>query len=75
MTTSPDPLFPISLDEYREAIDKAGTQVKAARSRLRNTTEVLRDRVTRAVAAGISENEAAKLAGVERQTVRKWLGK
>ena len=35
----------------------------------------LRDAVRGAIAAGMTEVEAAKLAGVTRMTVRAWLGK
>jgi DNA invertase Pin-like site-specific DNA recombinase len=74
-TNQPEPLIPVNLDEYRQAIDKAGTQMAAARTRLTNTTEVLRSRVVKAIELGMSESEAARLAGVRRQTVREWLGK
>jgi DNA-binding transcriptional regulator YiaG len=35
----------------------------------------LRDLVVRAVQLGLSESEAARLAGVTRMTVRSWCGK
>jgi len=38
-------------------------------------TADLRQAVRDAVAAGMSESEAARTAGVTRPTVRKWLGK
>lgn len=68
-----DALLPVSLDEYREAIDKAGSGRRAALRRLNNTTEVLRLRVVAGVRAGLSQSEAAKLAGVRRQTVMDWV--
>lgn len=76
MTTHKEPtMFEISLDDYRRAIDKDGQQLRSARSRVRNTTEVLKSRVLRAIAAGLSENEAAKISGVTRETIRTWQGK
>lgn len=70
-----EPLFPVNLDDYRQQIDKDGAALRAARTRVTNTTEILRSRVVRAVEAGMSEKEASEIAGVTRDTVRRWLGK
>ena len=40
-----------------------------------DATVVLRDAVHEAIAAGMPEVEAARLAGVTRTTARAWLGK
>jgi len=71
--TLPD--MAVSLDEYRAQIDNCGTELAAARRRVELTAHVLRLRVLRAIAAGMTESEAARLAGVRRQTVRDWAGK
>ena len=42
---------------------------------LEQSTAVLREAVRDAVADGMSESEAARVAGVSRMTVRAWLGK
>jgi transposase len=44
-------------------------------SRLTQSTASLRQAVRDAVAAGMSESEAARQAGVSRLTIRAWLGK
>ena len=44
-------------------------------ARLAQSTMSLRQAVRDAVAAGMSESEAARVAGVSRMTVRAWLGK
>jgi len=71
--TLPD--MAVSLDEYRDGISKRGTELAVARRRVELTADVLRVLVLRAVAAGMTESEAARLAGVRRQTVRDWSGK
>lgn len=38
-------------------------------------TEMTREAVREAVADGMSESEAARLSGVTRMTIRKWVGK
>ena len=43
--------------------------------RLEESRNELREAVRRATAAGMTEVEAARLAGVTRMTVRSWLGK
>lgn len=48
--------------------------MKAAR-KLELTTAQLREFVKTAVDAGMSQSEAARLAGVRRQTVQEWCAK
>lgn len=68
-------MFPVDLDSYRASVSALGAKRRAAVIRLELTTDILRKCVVAAVAAGMSENEAAKLAGVTRQAVRSWRGK
>lgn len=70
-----DALIPVDLDQYREQLDKQGTKLAAARRKLELSTDVLKATVQAAVQAGISKSEAARLAGVRRETVIEWCGK
>ena len=56
------------LTESAEAYARAQAVAKATRDELRRE-------VRHAVAAGVSEVEASRLAGVSRMTIRAWLGK
>jgi transposase len=58
----------VKLRRHRRAHDEARRQVT-------ETRKVLHAAVIRAVGEGLSEAEAARVAGVDRMTVRKWLGK
>jgi len=49
--------------------------VESARESAAEASEALRSTTIAAVHAGVSEVEAARLAGVARMTVRSWLGK
>lgn len=75
MTTSRDHLFPVDLDTYRTQVRTAGMALTSARKSVDNASDRLKACVLAGIGAGLSENEAAKLAGVTRQTVRAWLGK
>lgn len=64
--------------------DKDGTRARLtalaenrreALGRADEATVTLRDAVAEAVADGMTEVDAAKLAGVTRMTIRAWLGK
>jgi hypothetical protein len=70
-----EPLAPVDLDEYRQQISKRGKELDRARRRVELTTQVLKDVVLAAVRSGLSQSEAARLAGVRRQTVIEWCGK
>ena len=48
-------------------------QAKYARAAERAAMENLADAARLAVSAGMSENQAAKTAGVSRTTIRKWV--
>ena len=56
-------------------IAKAGRKWHAAKQRERNAAQELYAAIVEAVAGGMSEVQAAKVAGVDRMTVRRALGK
>lgn len=51
------------------------SEFKAARDRLNEATELARAAAHRMTDMGISESETARQLGVDRMTVRSWLGK
>jgi hypothetical protein len=55
-----------------EALARARAEAAAV---LAERTAALRDAVLQALASGESEASAARRAGVDRMTVRKWAGK
>lgn len=69
------------LDEYaamtpeEKALDKAGHDWKVSRRAEREDAERAIKAIRKAVEAGTSEVRAAKIAGVDRMTVRRALGK
>jgi DNA invertase Pin-like site-specific DNA recombinase len=56
-------------------LTKFGKELAAARTVVREKTEILRAAVNRAAEEGRAEAEIARQAGVDRMTVRSWLGK
>jgi hypothetical protein len=58
-----------------EAIARHGAELATARAATRAARDALRPLVARAVARGTTEAEVARLAGVDRMTVREWAGK
>lgn len=62
-------------DQYRTAVAVWADAYATNRRRLQESRDELRDAVQQAVAAGVTEVEAARLSGVTRMTVRKWVGK
>jgi hypothetical protein len=52
-----------------------GLELTEARRVVEEKTEILRAAVLRAAEAGRAEAEIARVAGIDRMTVRKWLGK
>lgn len=56
-------------------LSKAGKAFAAARDRERLAAAALHEAIRAAVAQGMSESEAARVAGVDRMTVRRALGK
>lgn len=51
------------------------SEFRTARSRLASATELARAAAHRMTEMGISESETARQLGVDRMTVRSWLGK
>lgn len=68
-----------STGDDREALERrlraAARRRAKAVDRLTEVTDELRALVVQAVAAGTSEAAAARLAQVDRMTIRSWLGK
>ena len=58
-----------------QELRKAGKAFAAARDRERLAAATLHEAIRKAVADGMSESEAARVAGVDRMTVRRALGK
>lgn len=59
----------------RERFRRAGADLAAARANLDTTTDRIRDMLTTYYPDQISEYQAAEALGVDRGTVRRWLGK
>ena len=59
----------------RAALSAAGKKWNEARQAERQLASELYEAIKQAVASGMSEVEAAKVAGVDRMTVRRALGK
>jgi DNA-directed RNA polymerase specialized sigma24 family protein len=69
-----DAIIPVDLDLYRRELRSAGLSRTAAKKRLDNCTDRLREVIRQSAAAGVSQAEIARLAGIPRITVRQWLG-
>ena len=67
--------FDVDLTDVAANVKRLGARRLAARSAFEDATEELRNACVRAVVYGMSESEAARLAGVRRQTIREWSGK
>lgn len=63
------------LTARRDALQRDGAQLADARHAVDLATMQLRGAVLSANLDGIPEAEIARLAGVDRMTIRKWLGK
>lgn len=61
--------------DQRKKIAEAAAAYQLALAEMINAKAVLKKRVLDAIASGVSENEASKLSGVTRKTVRDWQGK
>ena len=64
-----------TIDQHRAAVAVWGDTHAANVRRMKESRGELQDVVRHAIAAGVSEVEAARLARVSRMTVRAWLGK
>lgn len=60
---------------HRHRLQAAGAALSAVRVEQRQAMSYLADVLPGAVTSGVSEVEAARLAGVDRMTIRKMLGK
>ena len=60
---------------HDQAVTAAGAALAAARQGQAEATENLRVAVVAACTDGMPEQRAARLAGVNRMTIRKWMGK
>lgn len=58
-----------------EGLTRAAKRYATARQRVQQERDALRTEVEVAAAAGTPETELARLAGVDRMTIRAWLGK
>ena len=58
-----------------DALEDAGRQLRAARGLVDTTMEKARHAAVEAAAQGIFETTIAATLGVDRNTVRRWLGK
>ena len=79
-TTTPRPALgdvvpELADDSAVEALRKAGRAWTKARDAERKCAEACHAAIVAAVAAGISERRAATIAGIDRMTVRRALGK
>lgn len=57
------------------AVSEAGARLRQSAKRERDDRDALYDEIRAAVAAGMSEAQAARLARIDRMTVRRILGK
>jgi DNA invertase Pin-like site-specific DNA recombinase len=56
-------------------LDKAARALRSARARLDEAMATAEQAALTANAAGVAETEIARKVGVNRMTVRRWLGK
>ena len=56
-------------------LQQAGRRLASARKAVRDALDATQAAAVAALADGMTESEVARLAGVDRMTVRKWAGK
>lgn len=56
-------------------LDRVAGRLRAARREAQEASDAAKAAAREAVAAGMSESEAARRVGVTRMTIRKWTGK
>ena len=61
--------------ESESQVATAARELQRARAAQARAMDKVRWAVVQAVMDGMTEAEAARIAGVDRMTVRKWLGK
>jgi len=59
----------------RQNLDKAGNNLRSARDALQTAMDAARTAALDSIAHGTPESVVASELGVDRMTVRKWLGK
>ena len=69
------PIVSHANDDVRRDLVLAGRRAAKAKAHRDAAFEELAATVREAIAAGLTEVDAAKLAGVDRMTVRRWVGK
>ena len=69
------PIVSHASDDIRRELERAGRRAAVAKAQRDAAFAVLAAKVREAVAAGLTEVDAARLAGVDRMTVRRWLHK
>lgn len=70
-----DPGRVVYMTDSRQDVKKTGARFARKRQERDEARDALRAAVVAAVADGVSEVEVSELAGVDRMTVRSWLGK
>lgn len=58
-----------------ENLERAGRKLRSAREAADDALEAARLVVLAEIANGVTESEAARTLGVDRMTIRKWVGK
>lgn len=66
---------PLTREEREQLVDERAAQYAAAASWREEAVEQLKRAVVYAVGEGMTESEAARRAGVQRMTIRAWVGK
>jgi hypothetical protein len=61
--------------DWEIVLAECGEKLKTARSTQATALALAQHLTTEAITEGVSEKRAAELLGVDRMTVRKWLGK
>ena len=69
------PIIPLDPQWLEDTITRTGRQREAALSMAAQHTENLRAYTITALAQGYSEVKVARMAGISRDTLRKWRGK
>jgi transposase len=61
--------------DWEAILRECGEKLRTARNTAETARALSQHLTCEAIAAGVSEKRAAELVGVDRMTVRKWLGK
>ena len=63
------------MTDHTQQLARAGRRLVTSRARTDDALDAVREAVLAALAAGMTEVDAARLGQVDRMTVRKWRGK